>query len=371
MLDGAGCARQSAGGAEILFMKSISAQRPYDNQMRITIREVAQRAGVSVATVSRVFNSTAPVSETTRGRVFEAASALRYVPNLAARSLITRRTDTVGILIPDLHGEFFSEIMRGVDQVAHRHGYHLLVSNSHGDRRTAEIATRNMRGRVDGLILMAPELDRAFLTGVVPDHIPVIMINSSVDMEGRDSLRIDNFQGARDMVDHLIGHGHKRIALIKGSDSNNDARERERGYSAALEAAGCDQDPELEIVGDFTEASGYAGALRLMELPHPPTAIFASNDAMAIGALSALRSRGLHVPDNVAVAGFDDIPIAAYMTPTLASVRVRISELGARACEQLLHAIQHDNQHETINTVIPTELIPRQSCGCRDELIEA
>lgn len=338
--------------------------------MRITIREVASRAGVSVATVSRVFNDTAPVSATTRRRVFDAASALRYVPNLAARSLITRRTHTLGILIPDLHGEFFSEIMRGIDQVANQHGYHLLVTNSHGDRDAAEIATRNMRGRVDGLILMAPEMDGDFLARVVPDHIPVIMINSSVDMVGRDSLRVNNFQGAYDMVGHLIAHGHTRIALLKGSDSNNDARERARGYRSALTDAGLDASLELELAGDFTESAGFAGALRLLSLENPPTAIFASNDSMAIGALSALRQRGVRVPDDVAVAGFDDIPIAAYLTPTLTSVRVRISDLGARACDQLLHALKHENQHEPINEVIPTELIPRQSCGCQGTAME-
>ena len=338
--------------------------------MRVTIRDVAIRAGVSVATVSRAFNNTAPVNTITRQRVFDSASALRYLPNLAARSLITRRTHTVGILIPDLHGEFFSEIMRGVDQVANQHGYHLLVTNSHGDRDAAEVATSNMRGRVDGLILMAPEMDGDSLARVVPDHIPVIMINSPVDLAGRDSLRVDNFQGAHDMVGHLIAHGHTRIALLRGSDVNNDAVERVRGYRSALVDAGLEAPLELQIAGDFTESGGFAGALRLLGLSHPPTAIFASNDSMAIGALSALRERGVRVPDDVAVVGFDDIPIAAYLTPTLASVRVRISDLGARACAQLLHAIKHENQHEPIHEVIPTELIPRQSCGCQDSVEE-
>jgi LacI family transcriptional regulator len=129
---------------------------------------------------------------------------------------------------------------------------------------------------------------------------------------------------------------------------------------------GGDWSTELELRGDFTEASGYEAAQRLLELPIRPTAVFASNDSMAIGALSALRQRGVRVPDDVAVAGFDDIPIAAYLTPSLASVRVCISELGARACGQLLHAIKHENQHEPISEVIHTELIPRQSCGCRE-----
>ena len=333
--------------------------------MRVTIREVADKAGVSVATVSRVFNSTAPVSNATRSRVFEAAAALRYSPNLAARSLITRRTHTLGILLPDLHGEFFSELMRGIDEIANQSGYHLLVSNSHNDGHAIEIATRNMRGRVDGLILMAPEIDRDFLASVVPDHTPVVLVNSWLELEGRDSLRVDNYRGAYEMVLHLRAHGHRRIALLRGADSNFDARERQRGYRAALRDSGGEWSEALELPGDFREASGYSGALQLLALPQPPTAFFCSNDSMAIGVLSGLRTMGVRVPDGVAVAGFDDIPIAAYMTPTLATVRVRISELGARACRQLLHAVQHENRHQPIREVIPTELIPRQSCGCR------
>ena len=332
--------------------------------MRVTIREVASRAGVSVATVSRVFNNTAPVSTTTRRRVFEAASSLRYSPNLAARSLITRQTHSLGIVLPDLHGEFFSELMRGIDQIANQRGYHLLVSNSHNDRHALELATRNMRGRVDGLILMAPDINAEFLASVVPDHTPVVLINSWLELQNRDSLRVDNYEGAYHMVMHLRGHGHQRIAHVKGPESNFDARERHRGYRAALAASGAHLDETLEVAGNFTESSGYNAALALLELPQRPTAIFCANDSMAIGALSALRSVGVRVPEVVAVGGFDDVPIAAYMTPTLASVRVRISELGARACRQLLHALEHENQHEPINDVIATQLIPRQSCGC-------
>jgi LacI family transcriptional regulator len=339
--------------------------------MRVTIREVADKAGVSVATVSRVFNSTAPVSSTTRQRVFEAATALRYSPNLAARSLTTRQTHTLGILLPDLHGEFFSELMRGIDQVANERGYHLLVSNSHNDRHAVEVATRNMRGRIDGLILMAPDIDSDFLATVVPDHTPIVVVNSWLDLDGRDSLRIDNFRGAYEMVLHLRAHGHERIALIRGADSNFDARERQRGYRAALQDTGGEWREELELQGDFTESAGYAGALQLQALEQPPTAFFCSNDSMAIGALSALRTVGVRVPEAVAVAGFDDIPIAAYLTPTLSSVRVRISDLGARACGRLLQAVQHRGEHESIREVIPTELILRQSCGCRRTAMDA
>jgi LacI family transcriptional regulator len=332
--------------------------------MPVTIREVAEHAGVSVATVSRAFNNSAVVSRETRERVLAAAAALRYSPNLAARSLITRRTHTIGILLPDLYGEFFSEIMRGVDQVATLHQYHLLVSRSHNDRQAVAVAARNLRGRVDGLIVMTPDIDGEFLAGVVPDHTPVVLLNSWLDVLTHDALRVDSYGGALHMVEHLIGHGHWRIAMLKGPDTNLDARERLRGYRAALEAHGCTGGPELEMPGDFSESSGYEGMLRLLALPALPTAIFAANDSMAIGALSALRTRNVRVPQQVAVAGFDDIPIAQYMTPTLTSVRVRISELGARACGRLVEVINSDAPQDPIHEVIQTEVVPRQSCGC-------
>jgi LacI family transcriptional regulator len=338
--------------------------------MRVTIREVAVKAGVSVTTVSRVFNDSAVVSAATRQRVFDAATALRYSPNLAARSLITRQTHTIGLLLPDLYGEFFSEIMRGIDQVATQHGYHLLVSNSHNDQQAVAIATRHMRGRVDGLILMAPDIDGEFLATVVPDHLPVVLLNSWLDLPERDALHVDSYRGARDVVEHLIQHGHRRVAMLKGSDSNIDARERLRGYRDALIAAGCALDEPLEVSGNFTESSGYAGALQLLALAERPTAIFAANDSMAIGALSALRARGLAVPEDMAVAGFDDIPIAAYLTPALTSVRVHISELGVRACQRLIDAMHSENGHAPHNEVIQTEVIPRQSCGCTGSLFE-
>jgi LacI family transcriptional regulator len=191
------------------------------------------------------------------------------------------------------------------------------------------------------------------------------LINSWLDLPDRDSLHVDSYRGAYEMVEHLVvAHGHARIAMIAGSDSNIDARERQRGYRDALRAHGCQTGVELEMHGDFTEASGHAAALRLLQSGALPTAIFAANDSMAIGALSALRSRGVVVPRDMAVAGFDDIPINQYMTPALASVRVHISALGARACERLLHAVGQQNGHTPTSEVIKTEIVPRQSCGC-------
>jgi LacI family transcriptional regulator len=180
-----------------------------------------------------------------------------------------------------------------------------------------------------------------------------------------DSLMIANAEGARAMVQHLAGLGHRRIAIIRGAEGNFDAAERRRGYREALAACGLEADPTLEAPGDFGEASGAAAARALMSLLDPPTAIFAANDCMAIGALSALRESGYRVPDDVALGGFDDIPMARYMTPTLTSVHVDIARLGERAAQLLLDTLAHPASRHAAREVLPTTLTVRQSCGAR------
>ena len=331
--------------------------------MRITIRDVAREAGVSVATVSRVLNRSGPVHERTRLRILEVAERLRYVPDSAARSLITRRTGTLGVLLPDLYGEFFSEVIRGVDGAAQARGYHLLVSSSHANRSEVVAALRAMRGRVDGLVVMSPDIDAQGLHANLPESLPVVLLSCAVSGSAYDALNIDNFGGASAMVEHLLTLGHRRIAMIAGPARNHDANERLRGYRAALEAGGVEVRDEWVLPGDFTESGGHAAAGRFLELDPRPTALFAANDSMAIGAVSRLREAGLVVPDDVAVAGFDDIPIAAYVSPPLSSVQVAIAELGSRSVELLVEAIEEKNRHVRRQEVLPTRLVIRASCG--------
>ena len=325
-----------------------------------TIKDVAREASVSVATVSRVFNGAALVREETAQRIREVAAALRYVPHGGARSLITNRTNTLGVLLPDLYGEFFSELIHGIDLTARRGGYHILVSRSWEGRTQVEEAMRAMRGRVDGLLLMSPDVDADALLNL-PADLPVVLLCSPPQGHQLDSVTIHNSRGARSMVGHLIGIGHRRIAIITGSPGNFDAAERLRGYHSALKEAGIAPEPALERCGDFTEAGGYDAALELLAQKNRPTAVFAANDSMAIGALSAFRESGVRVPDDIAVAGFDDIPLARYMDPPLSSVRVPISDLGATAVDILLHAITHKNQHTRRRERVSTEVVIRRS----------
>ena len=328
-----------------------------------TIKDVAREANVSVATVSRVFNSSGPVSEETRVRIQEVAARLCYSPHGVARSLITSRTNTLGVLLPDLYGEFFSEVIRGMDQTAQRKGYHLLVSSSHDAKTEIEAALRAMRGRVDGLIAMSPHLDAPSLVANVPAGLPVVLLNCQVSGDAYDALTIENRSGAYQMIQHLVALGHRSIAIIRGSQGNYDADERLLGYRAALRDSGIEPRPEWEVQGDFTETSGFQAIEHLLSIRERPTAVFAANDAMAIGALSALRDAEVLVPDDIAVVGFDDIPLARYMNPPLSSVHVAIAELGIRAVETLLHAIDRKSEHTRRHQRLETTLVIRRSCG--------
>jgi LacI family transcriptional regulator len=328
----------------------------------VTIRDVARHAKVSVASVSRAINRADGLSAATRERILRAVRTLRYVPHGAARSLITRRTHTVGVLLPDLHGEFFSEFIRGVDRAARARGLHLLVSGSHDDALEAAVALRAMHGRVDGLLIMSPRADSGFIEANLPQGTPLVLINSRPSDASHPLFVVDNYGGAFAMVRHLLGRGHRRIAIIAGPDDNLEAQERLRGYRDAL-AQLRPGGEEMLLHGDFTEESGWRVGRQIAALADRPTAVFASNDMMAIGCMFALKEAGVAIPAEIAVTGFDDIPIARYLSPPLTSVRVRITELGTLALERLAAGIESPEKMAASVQTLRTDLVVRSSCG--------
>ncbi|MEH0164942.1 LacI family DNA-binding transcriptional regulator [Paucibacter sp. JuS9] len=327
--------------------------------MPATIKDVARVAGVSVATVSRALNGAENVLPETKQRILDAARELRFTPSGAARSLITRRTDTIGALLPDLHGEYFSELIRGIDQAARARGLHLLVSSSHDDADEAAAALRAMNGRVDGLLVMSPHADAGFLSHNLPVNLPAVLLNTDVDLPGHARFQVDNFGGARTMTAHLAASGRQRIAFIGGPAGNHEAQERLRGYRAGLRPGM----KELVFEGDFSEASGWSAGRKIAQAKARPDAVFAGNDMMAIGCLTALAEAGLSVPDDIAIAGFDDIPIARYVSPALSTIRVPIAALGAAALDALAKGLENPDGAEHPATVMPVEMVLRRSCG--------
>ena len=298
----------------------------------VTIRDVAREAQVSVASVSRALNGLESVTVETRNRIRTVADRMGYVPHAGARSLSLSRTNVIGVVLPDLHGGFFSELVRGMDRATAARGYQMLYSTMHADPDLARHAILAMHGRVDGLIMMAPQLSVDRLAALLPRTTPAVLINS-VDVTDRDGFKVDNRGGAAAMVGHLLEAGSRHLVHIAGPVGNIDAQERAEGVAAAV-AASARSIVVTTIEGDFQEESGAAAVRRLIAEGHRFDALFAANDGMALGALAALRDVGYAVPQDVMVAGFDDVPLARYVD--LTTMHVPLDELGSRAVDRLI-----------------------------------
>ncbi len=303
-----------------------------------TIRDVARLAGFSVASVSRVLNNSGKVNPATRECVLSAVRELGYSPNLAARSLSTARSHAIGVILPDMHGEFFGELVRGMDRAASEHGYLLLLSNIHADPQMANHALAAMRGLVDGVILMAPQLPEMERESALPQGLPAVLVNSPGG-HGHHALRIDNVGGVTAMVTHLLETGRRTIVHLAGARQNLDAMERQQAYRDTMARLAPDL-PVRVLEGTFDDASGTVLTQRLIDEGLPVDAILAGNDMMALGALLTLREAGVAVPDRVAVAGFDDVPLARYLD--LSTISVDIVGLGMRAVEVLIAGMGGD-----------------------------
>jgi len=323
-----------------------------------TIRDVARVAEVSVASVSRALNGLENVHPDTRARVIAAAKELGYVPHAGARSLSMARSHAIGVVLPDLHGEFFSEIVRGMDREANTRGYQLLLSNTHADVELAGQAMRAMRGRVDGLIVMAPQLDPTRLAETLPGALPAVLVNTP-EAGTHHALRIDNRGGAEAMVRHLLDQGRRAIVHVAGPADNIDGRERREGFEASM-ARLAPGFPVHVIEGDFLEESGARAVHQLLTGGVRFDALFAANDMMALGALQALREAEVDVPGAVAVAGFDDIPLARYLA--LTTMRVHVADVGARAMARVIDEIDGKPRDATTDLITP-ELVVRATTG--------
>ncbi|HEX2037219.1 MAG TPA: LacI family DNA-binding transcriptional regulator [Chloroflexota bacterium] len=317
-----------------------------------SIKDVSRAAGVSISTVSHVLNGTRYVSAELRRRVEEAISRLDYRHNGLARSLRTRRSYAVGLIIPDVTNPYYPQIARGVQDTAAAAGYWVFLCNS--DRRPeteVRLLTALEQRRVDGVLLDASWPTPDLLQAIRRAAVPVVLVGSRIDEPDLDVVTVAP-NGGLEAVRHLIGAGHRRIGLIGGPPvgppvSGGTRLAKAGGYLLALEEAGLPLDPQLIVQGDYTREGGAAAMERLLALPEPPTAVFAGNDLMAIGALAAARRAGRRVPQDVAVVGYDDIPEAAATTPALTTVAVPKYEMGTAAATLLLErlAVRHD-RHE-------------------------
>lgn len=334
--------------------------------MEINITEIAKKAGVSIATVSRALNNNGPVREETRKKVLRIAEEFNYQPNPIARSLSRKKTDTIGVILPELVDEFFMDIIRGIDEESYRSNQYVMVSSSHSQRNIVKTLLEFMNsGRVDGVILMAPQMGGELSELIEKNKRPLVLLNAGNTVPDSVCFNVNNFQGAYSVTEHLVGHGYKRIAIIQGPEGNCDADDRFRGFKSALKKNSIKFLPSLKITGDFTEKSGYYGFMRLLSQPEKPEAIFAANDMMALGAYEAARDSNVRIPQDVAIVGFDNVNISRLLTPRLTTVHVPIVELGTKAVRYLLKMINGDvDPRESYREELTTGIVIGSSCGC-------
>jgi LacI family transcriptional regulator len=334
--------------------------------MTATIREVAQAAGVSVATVSRVVSgSSHHVRPDTRGRVVAAVARLRYQPNLVARGLKKRVTNTIGLIVPDISNPFYPAIARGIEDVASRAGRGVLLCNTYEDltKERAYLSLLDKR-MVDGLIFATVGANTSHLRMLRRRGVPVVLIARAPDQVNIDAVLVDNRRGGREATEHLLRLGHERIAFIGGPAALAVADERRTGYVDALSAAGLAFDPALIRHANFQADGGSAAVGSLLDGGVSFTAIVATNDLMAIGAMEELRRRGYGVPREVAVVGFDDITFASLVEPRLTTIAQPKYRMGCLAMERLLELLGGERSRPR-RTVLEPELIVRESCGAR------
>ncbi len=326
----------------------------------VTIREVAKAAGVSVATASRALNGLSNVTPATRERIEQTASRLDYIPHSGARNLTRQRTDTIGVILPDLFGEFFSEIIRGIDKVVHGAGKNLLLGNMHGSPEETILAIRAMRGRVDGLLVMPPNSSAETIAGAGSVNIPTVLLNARAKDGGTPFVTVDNYSGARLVTEHLIDRGARRIVHIAGPADNRDAFDRCRGFADVVAERLGESDPAI-IGGNFREDAGSEAARELLARDMPYDAVFAGNDMMAVELIYELRQAGIAVGRDILVAGFDDIPLARYVSPQLTTVHSDITRLGMAGAQMVLRIIAGEDLGAEASLVIPPTLAIRGS----------
>lgn len=328
---------------------------------RPVLGDVARLAGVSAMTVSNVMNGKQGVAETTRKRVLDAAAAVGYVPNLSARGLARGRTNLIGVISHDLTVQYAWEIVRGITDQLAEVGLEILISATYQDAsRELERVRFLTTGLVDGLILIGPVLEAETFDALKAASTPSVIVDPRKLDVDHPRVFVDNYGGARAAVDHLIALGHTRIALLEGDPTFDSSRDRRRAYEDALAAASIPLDPQLYGRGDFTQSGGFTATMGLLELPERPTAIFATADVSAMGAIDAARARGLDVPNELSVVGFDDIPQAQVAFPALTTVRQPLEDSGRQAVQMLLQLIAGEPLAEDF-IQLPTTLVLRET----------
>lgn len=329
-----------------------------------TIKLIAKKANVSIATVSRALNRDERVTIQTREKILRISKELNYKPNLVARNFVKKTHYSIGLILPDISDEFFTDIIRGVDEITYSNGYYTMVASSHKNRTlTDSILAFSNTGLVGGIILLLSSINDEVIALLEETKIPVVIIGSGKNEEGFDAVTIDNYQGAFNATEYLITKKKfKKIAHITGPSDNYDSALRKKGFIDACKKHNIQINKSFIVEGNFTIDSGYHAFIQLYGLPEKPQAIFAANDMMALGCYDAANYFNVKIPDDISLIGFDDIFISKYINPGLTTVRVQIDEVGRAAAKLLVDKLKNSNGKSHSVIKIPTELIIRNSC---------
>jgi LacI family transcriptional regulator len=329
--------------------------------MAPTIKEIAARAHVSIATVSRVINKDPRVTEETRVHILKIAEKLEYRPNILARNFAQKKSNLIGLILPEISDEYFTEVIKGVDEIAFSQNLYTIVASSHKYTSLEdEVVTFIRSGLLSGLILLVSYLDDELSSILSKSHLPVVIINSNSKNKKFDRIGIDDYYGSYSMTEYLIRKKHYVfLSHITGPLDNDDAGLRRNGFIDACKKYGAKY---LIEKGDFSREAGFNACKKLLNLKIRPQVVFAANDMMAIGCYDYIKQLKLQIPKDIAVVGFDDIFVSQYLNPPLTTVHVNIDEVGKRAAELLLNKIQSSNNILASVVHIPTELIIRESC---------
>ena len=333
---------------------------------KATIKDIARLAGVSPMTVSRVLNQRPGVKEGTRRRVMEIVKRLGYRPSMVARSLVTKRSGTIGVIITTIRNPLYLQMAQAMEDRARAVGYNLLLASTHYDRDLEAQQIEELRSRgVDGLIITSAHVEDPKVAELAEEDFPLVLVNRRVlkpDLRGKvDFVGVDNRKGAREAVEHLLRMGHRRVGVISGRRESSVTRERLEGAREAFRAHGLELPDEMVVEGGFQRQGAYEATLRLLEGKTPPTAIFAMGDYMAFGAYDAILDSGLRVPEDVALVGFNDIDFSSMRAVALTTVNHSISGLGEEAVRLLLERIE--GREAGVEVILEPRLVIRSSCG--------
>ncbi|MNO16780.1 Catabolite control protein A [compost metagenome] len=329
--------------------------------MKPTIKDVARQAKVSIATVSRVLNNLGGYSDKTRQKVNETIKEIGYQPNAIARGLINKRTQTIGVMFPNVSSAFSSDLLHGIDGFAHDRNYSVVVCNTDQDgKRTLKYLQLLREKQVDGIIFSSEVLKKEYYEVLESMNIPVVLVSSQTDFAKVPYVKVDDYQAVYDAIGYLISKGHSRIAMISGTKGDPIAgTPRVEGYRKALEAHSLPFDSRYLVYGDFLYESGTMAMETLLREAPEATAVFAASDEMAIGALSTAARHGLIVPRDISIMGYDDLRLAQMVTPPLTTVRQPLYEIGKTASEKLIRMIETEDNVGSI--IVPHSIVERQT----------